>query len=170
MNFSNKFAFPFCPLHSRGRHKIPSCLEIEKLCVLVLKMFSTASFSKITTEPVLFQIVGQVSRGLESGTRKMFELVRELYGFDCPCLVSQHSYGSVTVNKEMLIAVDHPYANVDITAVRSTALTEIIEPVAVQNSIDSSSINQVLLRQTARSFLFLSVSSMRWSPNPKRRN
>jgi hypothetical protein len=60
---------------------------------------------------------------------------------------SQHSYGPVTVNKEMPIEVDHPYANVDMTAMRSTALTEIVEPVAVQDSIDSSSINLVLFKR-----------------------
>ena len=76
----------------------------------------------------------------------MFELFRELYGVDCPSLVSQHSFGSVTVNPEMLITVDHPYENVDMTVVRSTALTEIIEPVAVEDSIDSSSINLVLFK------------------------
>ena len=64
----------------------------------------------------------------------MFELVRQLWECgDTMSVASDHSYGSSIVSKEKLVSSHDGSTNVNMALGRTSGLTEIIEPLGIQD-------------------------------------
>ena len=84
----------------------------------------------------------------------MFELVRQLWECgDTMSVASEHSYGASSVTKETLVPSHDGSANVNMALVRTSGLTEIIEPLGIQDAMGADQVP--LIRYPVYLFIYL---------------